>query len=71
MYTSILFTKIIFLERFRNVVQAIVNKNPKKIFGLRPKGVLFKVYSSNFKICVGREGWTRNTFFYAVPLRAQ
>ena len=32
------------------------------------KGVLFKVCSSIFKICVGREGWTRNTFSYAVPL---
>ena len=31
-----------FLERFRNVVQAIVNKNPQNFFGLRPKkGGLF------------------------------
>ena len=47
LYTSILFTKIIFLERFRNVVQAIVNKTHTQ--KIRPsaerctlQGVLFK-----------------------------
>ena len=44
-----------FLERFRNVVQAIVNKKSQKK-SVRPKGVLFKGVLFNFQDLCGEGG---------------